>query len=388
MSMNGTFRFLPLPTEIQFGRGIVSTLPERLRALGCKRPMVVTDAGMRAAGAVEKIERILASAGLQAPVYDGVTADSGTGLIAEAVQQAKQTDADVIVGLGGGSSLDTAKAVAAMVINSGSILDYTGIDRVPRKGIPVVAIPTAAGTGSEVTFWSVFLDDATKLKVAVGGVLLFPDAAICDPELTSTLPPPATAATGMDALGHAIECYVNDACQPISAALALHAIELIGQHLRSAVLNGRQLEARYGMMLASTMAGIAMNSTRLGLAHALAMPLGSYELRIPHGLAVGITLPVVMKFNHVARFDRYAVVARALGESVDHLSESEAAARSFAAVSKLAQDIGVPAGLSDVGLREEHINAVAAEAIKSGNVAVNPRRACAEDLRAILREAL
>ena len=388
MSIDGTFRFLPMPTEIHFGCGIVSTLPERLRALGCRRPLVVTDAGMRAAGSVEKVERILASDDIEAGVYDGVTADSGSGLIAEATEMAKQNGADVIVGLGGGSSLDTAKAVAAMVTNTGSILDYTGIDRLPKKGIPVVAIPTASGTGSEVTFWSVFLDDRTRLKVAAGGVLLFPAVALCDPELTLTLPPPATAATGIDALGHAIECYTNDACQPISAALAFRAIELIGQHLRSAVLNGRQLESRSAMMLASTMAGIAMNSTRLGLAHALAMPLGSYELRVAHGLAIGVTLPVVMRFNHVARVDRYAAVARALGERIDEMSACDAAARSYAAVARLGQDIGIPSGLRDLGVREEHIDAIAAEAIKSGNVPVNPRRACVEDLRAILREAL
>ncbi len=388
MSADGSFRFLPLPTEIHFGCGLVAALPDRLRALGCRRAFLVTDQGMRAAGAVERIERLLSSAGIGFAVYDSVTADSGTGLIAEAVARLKDAGADVVIGLGGGSSLDTAKAVAAMTTNPGSILDYTGIDKLIHKPIPVVAIPTAAGTGSEVTFWSVFMDDRTRLKVAAGGTLLFPTVALCDPELTLTLPPPSTAATGMDALGHAIECYTNDACQPISAALALKAVELIGRHLRSAVLNGRRMESRYGMLLASTMAGIAMNSTRLGLAHALAMPLGSYELRIPHGLAIGVTLPAVMKFNHLARFERYIDVARALGEPVDSLPARDAAARSFVAVAKLAQDIGIPSRLGELGMREEHIDAVATEAIKSGNVAVNPRRASVQDLRALLKETL
>ena len=192
----------------------------------------------------------------------------------------------------------------------------------------------------------------------------------------------------MDALGHAVECYTNNACQPLSAALAIEAIRLIGGALRSAVWNGQDRSARYAMMLASTMAGIAMNPTRLGLAHALAMPLGSWQLRVPHGVAVAITLPLVMEFNYLARPERYVDVARALGESVDQLSPRDAAARSFAAVRTLAQDVGIPGRLSQFGLGEEHIDCVAAEAIKSGNVTVNPRRTTAEDLRQILQKAL
>jgi alcohol dehydrogenase len=388
MSTYNSFRFLPLPTEIHFGCGMLSSLPERIRGLGCKKALIVSDPGMRAAGAVARVEALLASAGIGCAVYDAVTADSGSNLIMEAAALLKQAGADVVVGLGGGSSLDSSKAVAAMATNPGSILDYTGVDKLVNKPLPVIAIPTAAGTGSEVTYWSVFLDDRNKLKVAAGGNLLFPTIALCDPELTLTLPPPATAATGMDALGHAIECYTNTACQPISAALALDAISMIGKHLRTAVLNGKDVESRAGMLLASTMAGIAMSSTRLGLAHALAMPLGSYTIRIPHGIAIGITLPVVMKFNYASRLERFVNVARALGEDVDGLSLRDAAAFSFDAVRSLSDDIGIPARLGDVGLREEHIDEVAAEAIKSGNVAVNPRRTTVEDLRAILREAL
>lgn len=388
MSFPTSFRFLPLPTEIHFGPGILATLPERIRALGGGPSLLVTDAGMRAAGLVDRVETLLRQAGLACRVYDAVTPDSGTALIAEATAIAKQAGAAIIIGLGGGSSLDTAKAVAAMCTNPGHILDYAGIDKLKHKPLPVVAIPTAAGTGSEVTFWSVFLDDNTRVKAAVGGVLLFPTAALCDPELTLTLPPSLTAATGMDALGHAIECFVNDACQPISAALAIEAVRMIGRHLRSAVLNGRQIESRSAMLLASTMAGIAMNSTRLGLAHAFAMPLGSFDLRMPHGVAIGITLPYVMRFNAPARPERYAAVAEALGEPVAGLPLREAAARAAEAVAALARDIGIPARLSQAGMREEHIDPVAAEAIKSGNVAVNPRRATLEDLKAILKEAL
>lgn len=382
-----TFNFLPVPTDIHFGFGVVAALPERLKALGAKRPLLVTDPGVRTSGILERIEAVLTTAGMSPAIFDQVKADSGSNLIADATACLRAEEADSVVGIGGGSSLDTAKAVAAMATNAGSILDYAGLHKIVKRPLPMVAIPTTAGTGSEVTLWSVFTDDTRGVKSAAGSVLLYPSVALCDPELTVTLPPALTSATGMDALGHAIECYTNDACQPISAALAVQAIELIGHHLRTAVLNGGDRTARYAMMLASTMAGIAMNPTRLGLAHALAMPLGSFGLQIPHGLAIAITLPVVMEFNYLAHFDRYAAVARALGERVDHLSARDAAARSLDAVRRLSQDIGIPSGLGQLGFKEEHIDCVAAEAIKSGNVAVNPRRASEDDLRCILREA-
>ena len=218
--------------------------------------------------------------------------------------------------------------------------------------------------------------------------MLYPPVALCDPELTLELPSLLTASTRMDALGHAIECFTNNACQPISAALALRAIELIGCHVRSAVLNGRDRTSRYAMLLASTLAGIAMNPTRLGLAHALAMPLGSWELKIPHSIAIAVTLPVVMEFNYLAEPDRFVDVSKALGERVGHLSKIEAASRSAAAVRSLASDIGIPKGLSEYGLGEHHVPDVAEEAMKSGNVVVNPRQTRKEDLIEILRRAL
>jgi alcohol dehydrogenase class IV len=192
----------------------------------------------------------------------------------------------------------------------------------------------------------------------------------------------------MDALGHAVECYTNNACQPISGALALAAIELIGGHLASAALNGRNRQSRYAVMLASTMAGMAMNPTRLGLAHALAMPLGSWDLRIPHGIVIAVTLPLVMEYNCHAAPERFARVAEALGHPVDHLSIRDAASWAATAVGDLGRTIGIPSGLSEYGLREEHIGDVVKEAMRSGNVVVNPRRTGEEDLVDILRRAV
>jgi alcohol dehydrogenase len=388
MNVSQVFNFFPVPTDIHFGCGVVRSLGERIRALGGTKAFLVTDPGVRAAGVLDEVTRALQDAGLEFAVCDRVKPDSGAALIDETVAELKQTGADAVVGIGGGSSLDTAKAVAALATNPGGAMAYAGLHKIRNRPLPMVAIPTTAGTGSEVTLWSVFTDESRAVKVAIGSTLIYPAVALCDPELTLDLPPQLTAATGMDALAHAIECCTNNACQPISAALALGAIDLIGRHLRSAVLNGRNREARYAMMLAATMAGIAMNPTRLGLAHALAMPLGSWDIRVPHGMVLAITLPAVMEFNYVAEPDRFVEVARALGEPVHGIPRLEAARRAVDAVRHLARDIGIPEGLGAFGVREEHVRPVVEEAMKSGNVPVNPRRACVEDLSRILRQVL
>jgi alcohol dehydrogenase class IV len=386
--MGPAFRFFPIPTDLHFGHGVLAKLPEQVRSLGGYGALVVTDAGVVKTGVIGRAEELLKSAGLTVAVYDGVQADSGSGLITEATMRLGEAGLDVVVGIGGGSSIDTAKAVAVLATSGGSILDYVGFNTVRTKPLPVVAIPTTAGTGSEVSLWSVFTDDARALKVAIGGFSIYPSVALCDPELTLSLPPFPTAATGMDALTHAVECYTNKACQPISGALAIRAVELIGRHLRTAVADGANREARYAMMLASTMAGMAMNPTRLGLAHAFAMPLGSWRLRVPHGAANAITLPVVMRFNAVERPDRLADVARALGEPVDGLAPTEAALLAADAVARLANDVGLPGRLGHFGVKDEHVAAIVEEAIKSGNVALNPRAATVDDLAALLRQAL
>jgi alcohol dehydrogenase class IV len=386
--LEASFNFFPIPTDLHFGHGILAKLPDQVKVLGGTKALLVSDAGVRRAGLIDRAEKLLSSAGLGVSIYDGVVADSGSGLITEATRKLTEAGSEVVIGMGGGSSLDTAKAVAVLAANGGVITDYVGLGKVKKEPLRVIAIPTTAGTGSEVSFWSVFTDDSKALKVAIGGFSVYPAVALCDPELTLALPPGTTAATGMDALTHAIECYTNKACQPISGALALKAIELIGQHLRTAVFNGENRKARYGMLLASTMAGMAMNSTRLGLAHALAMPLGSWGLRVPHGVANAITLPKVMRFNCLACPERYVEVARALGERVDHLSLLEASGRACDAVQQLAKDIGIPGGLHHFGVKEEHIPSIVEEAMKSGNVLVNPRHSVAENLADILRQAL
>ena len=384
-----SFNFLPIPTDVHFGAGVSRSLPQHIQNLGGRKVFLVTDPGVRQSGIVDAVAGPLQQEGIELAIYDRVTADSGSNLIGEAVDELKASGATVVVGLGGGSALDTAKAVAALATNPGSPLTYVGLHKIKNRPLPTIALPTTAGTGSEVSFWSVFTDDSRRLKVAIGGVLLYPTIALCDPDLTAALPPALTASTGMDALAHAIECYTNKACQPISAALALEAIGLIARHLRGAVLNGESdRQSRSAMLLASTMAGMAMNSTRLGLAHALAMPLGSWDLKIPHSVAIAVTLPLVMEFNHCAAPDRFVSVARAFGEPVGGCPTLDGARRAASAVAQLANDIGIPKGLSPFGLTEQHVADVIDEAMKSGNVIVNPRATSKEELAEILRRAI
>lgn len=390
MRMNAaqSFNFFPVPTDIHFGTGILRTLPTHVKALRAHKALLVTDPGLKAAGILDRVVTLLKESNIEVGICDRVKPDSSSTLIDTTARELNQSGAGVVIGVGGGSSLDTSKAIAALATNPGSCTDYVGMNKLRNKPLPIIAIPTTAGTGSEVTYWSVFTDDARNLKLSMGSFLIYPTIALCDPELTLNLPPSITASTGMDALAHAIECCTNNACQPISRALALDAARLIGLHLRSAVLNGGNIESRYGMMLASTMAGIAMNPTRLGLAHALAMPLGSWDLHIPHGVVLAILLPRAMEFNYLAEPDRFVEVAEALGQRVDGMNRLDAAHCAVEAVRALARDVGIPSTMSSYGLQERHIKPVVEEAMKSGNIPVNPRRVTAADLERILREVL
>lgn len=375
-----------IPTSIEFGWGALARLADLAKGLGGTRAMVVGDPGVAEAGLVGRAVAVLAAGGIPAVAFDDVESDPDIRSVEEATRRAKAERCDVIVGIGGGSALDTAKAVGLMLANPGSIRDYVGIGKVPVPGIPVVAIPTTAGTGSELTIWSVLSDKERRVKNIVGSVLNCPRIALLDPELTLSLPPGVTAATGMDALTHALESYVNKAAQPLSEAMSEQAMALIARSLRVAVAQPDDARARSDMLLASAMAAMAFSSTRLGLVHALALPLGA-RFHIPHGLVNAILLPAVMRFNLPGNLPKYARIAEIFGERVAPLSPVEAAERSVAAVERLKADVGIAATLGQFGMTEADLDDVVDEAMQSGNVAVNPRRPTREDLKALLRAA-
>lgn len=376
-----------IPTQIEFGNGAIARLPEFVKALGGSRVLVVGDPGVQRAGLIDRVQAILTGASIFNAVFADVESDPATRSVDEGTVHGKANGCDLVVGIGGGSALDTAKAIGLMLGNDGNIKDYVGIGKVPRAGTPVIAVPTTAGTGSELTIWSVLSDKVAKAKISVGSVLNCPAIALLDPELTLSLPPQITAATGMDALTHALESYVNTATQPISEAMSDQAMTLIARSLRKAVADGSDVEARGDMLLASTIAALAFNSTRLGLVHAFAMPLGA-KFGIPHGLVNAIMLPEVMRFNHLANPRKFARIAEIFGEKTAGLSVEEAAALSVSAIEKLKLDVGITAKLSNFGVTEGRFDEIVDEAMLSGNVPVNPRQPTKDDMKALLRAEL
>lgn len=371
------------PVELQYGAGSLSKLPAIVHGLGGTKVLVVGDPGVLQAGLVERVTQTLRAAEIPFGVFTDIKSDPEVRSVDLGIAAARGLGADLIVGIGGGSALDAAKAIAVMLTNDGNIRDYFGVDKIKRPSAPVVAIPTTGGTGSEVTVWSVLSDTENNLKVNIGSPFNYARVALLDPELSRSLPAAVTAATGMDALTHAIESYVNKACHPFAEAAAEKAIRLIADNLRLAVAQGDHMEARGNMLIASSLAGIAFNRIRLGLVHAFALPLGN-KFHIPHGLVNGIMLPAVMQFNLPGNLPKYARIAELFGERIDGLSLRDAAARSVHAVRQLKQDIGLTQTLSDFGMTAARCEEVIDETMTSANVMINPRLATRADLQRML----
>ncbi len=377
-----------MPTKIIFGCGVVNQTGKELEKLGVKKVMIVTDRGFIESGLVCRLENSLKCSKIEYVTYNKVQPNSGDKLVKEAANIAKDENCELTIGIGGGSSMDTAKAVAVMVTNTGNIMDYAGMDKIKNKPLPNIAIPTTAGTGSEVTIWAVITDHEKNYKTGIGSFMIIPKVAICDPELTISLPTHITAATGMDALTHAIESYVCTATQPISEALSEKAITLIGEYLRIAVANGKNIDAREGMLMGSLTAALAFNETRLGIAHSWASPLGAH-FPISHGLVNSILLPNVMEYNLIGNPEKFARIALLMGENIEGLNLMDSARKSVKAVRDLSTDIGLPQRLKDViDISEEDIRKMANEALQSGNNLVNPRKPTLEDMIEICRNSM
>jgi len=376
-----------IPTKILMGEGVVGEIGDEARAFNASRVLVVTDEPIRQAGILEKVTDSLKSAGLAVNIFAEVVPDPTVALVQRGAVVFKEMGCDLIVSVGGGSSIDAGKGISVMATNDGSIIEFEGVDKFKKAPVPMFAVPTTAGTGSEVTFGAVLTDASRNYKFIVYGSRLAPKVAFLDPIMVSTAPPNVIVCTGMDALTHAIESYISLWATPQTEALAIHAIRLISENLRPAAANSQNLEAVGNMLLAANLAGIAFGNSRLGIVHAMVLPLGAF-FHIPHGLANTILLPHGLTFNLIATPQKYAEIAEAMGEPLTGLSLMEAARRTIEAVKKLAADIGAPNSLKSVGVTEDQIPQMANDAMKSSHIKANPRNITEEDVKQLYREAL
>ena len=369
-----------LPTRIVYGIGISETVGEEAKALGAKRALIVSDPGVIAAGIVDQVVSHLKNTGITVDVYGEVVANPVIATIERGVELVKETQPDVIVGVGGGSSLDSAKLIAMMETNPGSVSDYFGYNLVKnRRRCSLIAIPTAAGTSSEVTMWAVVTDTENKRKQGIGSVLNNADLALVDPLLTMSMPPRQTAEVGLDALSHALEGYVSKGAWPVTDALAEAAIKLVSDNLRIAVADGKDIRARDNMMMASMMAGMAFPHAGAGMVHGMGQPLSAFY-NFGHGYTMAAMMPYVEEFNRLANPAKFASLAKLLGESVDGLSDHRAAERAPVALAKIFEDVELPR-LREMGASHEDIPALSEAAWEeTGNLATNPRSMTKADI--------
>lgn len=375
------------PTRILFGVNTVKKLGDLIAELGGHRVFLVADPGLKQAGIIKEVSSLLDKAKIPHTLYDKVTPEPGLKLADQAAKLAKSNKADCVVGLGGGSALDIAKAVGILLTNGGKAEDYLGLGNIKLPGVPKIMIPTTAGTGAEVTFTAVFINEKTNSKGGMNGDPLYPDAAILDPALTLSLPPHVTAATGIDAFTHALEAFVSTQAHVISDMYALEAISLICNNLGTAYANGSNLEARSAMLMGSLLGGKALATAGVGLVHAMAYPLGGM-FNTAHGLANAVLLPYVVEYNIIGSPEKFATVAQVMGYETEGLALREAAQLAVEAIHQLNADVGIPNSLADLNIPADKIPEMAQIALTvTRPVENNPRKPTKEDVMAVYEAA-
>jgi len=373
------------PTKLIFGENSIGELIPEIEEMGCSKAFLVTDKGIVEAGLAERVEKALGSK--LVGTFDGCIQDSGLHIINEAAEIAKKTGADVLVSVGGGSTIDTAKGMAVLLKEGGQIQDYAGMQMLSRPQTPHIVIPTTAGTGSEVTYALVVKDWDKNQKLIFADTFMTPNIGILDPTMTAGLPPQLTATTGMDALTHAIEAIHALQAEPIADGMALHAIRLIFEYLPVCVENGDDLFARGQQQIAATMAGIAFGNAQIGLVHAMAHTVGGL-FKVPHGLANSVLLPHVMMYNLDECPDRYALVALGMGIDTSGMSDEEAGTAAANTIWELTKKMGVPQKLRDVGVPEEGLEEASEMCLYDGSVVYNPKPVFeSEEVLAVYKEA-
>lgn len=369
-----------IPASIAYKSGAINGLASLLKDAGIHKALVVTDPGIAKAGFLDIMNEVLTAGDIAFKIFQDVEPNPSVDTVDKGAAIFDEFEFQGVIALGGGSPMDTAKAIAVKVTNNGNIPDYEGIDTFKNDPLPVVAVPTTAGTGSEVTPFAVITDRANKYKLTIISQRIIPKIAMLDPGLISRLPASIASSTGLDALTHAIEAYVSLFSSPYSDAFAEKAIELIGRNLRLFVANRKNEEAAGGMLVASLFAGLAFTHARLGNAHAMAHPLGGY-FDVPHGIANAVLLPYIMDYNRIANPEKFSRIAKLMGEEATPQGAVNA-------VRKLNLDLGIPEKLSNFGVKNDAVSAMTEDAMKSGNVLANPRQTGSVEIEALYQLAI
>lgn len=375
-----------IPQEIIVGKGSLAKLPEAAKKLGGAHGFIISGPHLNKMGVVASCASALEQAGIKTDAYTDTEANPAVETVEKATLAFKESGADFIVALGGGSPMDVAKAVGVVAKYGGSITEYEGGGKVPGDIIPLIAIPTTAGTGSEVTAFSVITDHSRNYKLTVFSYKLIPSYAILDPDLITTAPVSVAAACGIDAMVHALEAYISKAATPFSDAMAEKALELIGANIRKYVADRTNIEAAEGMLAGSLFAGIAFSWARLGDVHAMSHPVSAF-FHVPHGVANAILLPTIVEYNALADCGKYEKIYNYIS-IVPALEGTFEPSMLVDLLKELNDQLGIPASLSEVGVTEDKFDAMADDAMKSGNIAVNPRSTTKQDVLSLYAKAL
>ncbi len=381
-----TYTFLN-PKIALMGAGCVKEIGKHAKDLGATKALIVSGKSRHGEKLARDIYRILEKEGLEATIFAGADPNPTDTSAMEGADIYRKKDCNIIIALGGGSPMDCAKAIGIVVYNGGLINDYEGIGKVTKGIPPLITVNTTAGTASEMTSFTVITDTKRHIKMAIADPRITPDIAVNDPELMVSMPPALTAATGMDALTHAVEAYVSTMATPTTDAAAIKAIELISKYLPEAFAHGEDLRTRDMMAHAEYLAGIAFNNASLGYVHSMAHQLGGHY-NLPHGVCNAILLPYVEMYNKQVVPERFADIARAMGEKIEGLSPEEAADKAIDAIKKLASKIGIPSGLKELGAREEDLQILAENAMKDVCRLTNPRDLSKEEIIEIYKKAM
>ncbi|WP_283684372.1 L-threonine dehydrogenase [Clostridium perfringens] len=376
-----------MPSISLMGADCLKDAGEQVAELGFKKALIVTDKVLGQIGIVKKVTDVLDNKDIEYAIYDETKPNPTVKNVNDGLELLKEKECDFVISLGGGSAHDCAKGIALLATNGGEIKDYEGVDKSKKPQLPMVGINTTAGTGSEMTLFAIITDEERHIKMALVDKHLTPIIAVNDPMLMLAMPKSLTAATGMDALTHAVEAYVSTAATPITDACAEKAIELISNYLVNAVENGQDVEARDMMAYAEYLAGMAFNNASLGYVHAMAHQLGGFY-NLPHGVCNAILLPHVQEYNKATSASRLAKIAKIMGGNIEGLTDEQGADLCIDMIKSLSQTVGIPEGLGVLGVKESDFETLATNALNDACSLTNPRKGNLEEVIAIFKKAM